>query len=116
MCGAVRISRNAAEAVEFALAYAKSFEAGPQYQRDGAGLDDDSKRLDIAREFIAEYVPANQRSEARTLLDARPDLETELNYWTTVVDDRMGAVFGVVGTKRHDSYEDYGHRSALAED
>lgn len=88
MCGEIRKSPDARTAVEWAIAYAKSYEANPNYVRWDEGLPDDTKRRSIAIEFINVYTPGNQRAEAMAILDGLPDdrLDNSLDYWNTVVD------------------------------
>jgi hypothetical protein len=86
MCGEVRKSVNANQAVEYAIAYAKSFEQGDNYSRWGDGLPDSSKRREIAEEFIGDYTPAVQRPEALAVLSQRTELDSKLEYWENVVD------------------------------
>lgn len=116
MCGEIRKSPDAKTAVRWAIAYAKSFEAGDDYQREGEPLPDSSLRRTIAQEFITEYVPATQREAARGLLEAAPDpLDTAVRYWSTVVDQRMSFsdIMAIVGTKVHDTFDSYKDRAAV---
>lgn len=108
MCGEVRISDNAAQAVEYAIAYAKSFEEGPQYQRYGTALEDDSHRREIALDFIADYTPEAQRAEARKLLAERDELDTEVDYWREAVDASFIASLRALNSgERHEKYAGY---------
>lgn len=86
MCGTVKRSVDAEQAVDYAIAYAKSFEAGVDHNRWDEGLPDKSKRREIAEEFIGDYTPESQRRGALALLGQRTELESELKYWEDVVD------------------------------
>lgn len=78
MCGQIKRSNDAAEAVNFALAYAR---------HDQEGSLDPKETRRQALYFIGEYTPAAHRNEARELLAKRTDAEltTTLYYWTDVV-------------------------------
>lgn len=88
MCGEIRKSPDAETAVQWAIAYARSYEAGPDYVRWGDGLPDDTQRRSIAQSFIDGYTPSSQRAEATSILDGLPDdrLDNNIDYWNTIVD------------------------------
>lgn len=93
MCGSVMRSVNAAQASDYAIAYAKSFEAeessGAPFQRWGDPLPDSSQRLKLAHDFVKTYTPAAQRDEAHRRLDAvntLGTLDTTLRYFLNVVE------------------------------
>lgn len=90
MCGQVKRSENPEQAVEFAIAYAKSFEHDEEARRWGEPLPDSTRRLEFAQEFLWNYTPAVQRGEARILLELRNaenKLDTELDYWRDAMTD-----------------------------
>jgi hypothetical protein len=110
MCGEILKSPNAETAVQWAIAYAKSFEDNDDYQRFDNPLPDDRMRRAIATEFINDYVPQTQRSAALQLLKNQPDpLDTAVRYWNTVVDQggSFAHALSIIGTKVHDTYDNY---------
>jgi hypothetical protein len=112
MCGEIRKSPDPLTAARWAIAYAKSFEAGDDFRRDGDPLPDDKLRRNIAGEFINDYVPANQRDAALSLLKTSPDpLDTTVSYWDEVIDqsanDSWSRIMAISGTKWHDTYDNY---------
>lgn len=83
MCGNIRESENAEQAVEFALAYAETFRHNINENYDDVVVDLPANELrDAARGFITYYTPATHRNAALALLSARSDdnLTTPLNY------------------------------------
>lgn len=84
MCGQVKKATTTLEAVDYAIAHAKTYEDGSRW----GTKTDSSQRRDVALKFLNDYAPAELRIQARAVLQALPEakLTSDLDYWTDVID------------------------------